>query len=100
MPTVIPDLMACSVKTKPYPKISAKPPLVKAIRYVLSRLPKARFYLRNGHLRADNNVAERAVKSAPLSRKSWVLAGSQGGGEAMAIALNPIETAKLDKADP
>ena len=82
------------------PKISGKSPLAKAIRYARGRLPKARPYLSNGHLEADNNAAERAVKPVALGRKNWIFAGSEGGGKAMAIAFTLIETAKLNKVDP
>ena len=82
------------------PKISGKSPLAKAIRYALGRLPKARPYLSNGHLEADNNAAERAVKPVALGRKNWIFAGSEGGGKAMAIAFTLIETAKLNNVDP
>ncbi len=82
------------------PKISGKSPLAGAIRYALSRLPKARPYLENGHLELDNNTAERAMKPVAIGRKNWMLAGSEGGGKAMAIAFTLIETAKLNKVDP
>ena len=62
--------------------------------------PKARPYLSNGHLEADNNAAERAVKPVALGRKNWIFAGSEGGGKAMAIAFTLIETAKLNNVDP
>ena len=82
------------------PNISGKSPLAKAIRYALGRLPKARPYLSNGHLEADNNAAERAVKPVAIGRKNWIFAGSEGGGKAMAIAFTLIETAKLNGIDP
>lgn len=82
------------------PKISGKSPLAQAIRYALGRMPKARSYLKNGHLELDNNTAERAVKPVAIGRKNWMFAGSQGGGKAMAIAFTLIETAKLNNVDP
>ncbi len=82
------------------PKISGKAPLAQAIRYALSRMPKARPYLKNGHLELDNNIAERAVKPVAIGRKNWMFAGSEGGGKAMAIAFTLIETAKLNDVDP
>ncbi len=82
------------------PKISGKSPLAKAIRYALSRMPKARPYLDNGFLELDNNTCERAVKPVALGRKNWMFAGSEHGGKAMAIAFTLIETAKLNKVDP
>ena len=82
------------------PKISGKSPLAQAIRYALGRLPKARPYLENGVLEADNNSVERAMKPVAIGRKNWTFAGSEGGGRAMAIAYTLIETAKLNSVDP
>ncbi|WP_208990617.1 transposase [Pseudovibrio sp. Tun.PSC04-5.I4] len=55
-------------------RISDKSPLARAIRYALTRLPKAQSYLDNGHLEMNNNAAERAMKPIALGRKiisSW-----------------------------
>lgn len=82
------------------PKISGKSPLAQAIRYALGRMPKARPYLENGFLELDNNTAERAIKPVAIGRNNWMFAGSEGGGNAMAIAFNLIETAKLNNVDP
>ena len=82
------------------PRISGKSPLAQAIRYALGRLPKARPYLENGILEADNNSVERAMKPVAIGRKNWTFAGSEGGGKAMAIAYTLIETAKLNGVDP
>ena len=82
------------------PKISSKSPLAKAIRYALSRMPKARAYLDHGFLELDNNSAERAMKPVALGRKNWLFVGSEGGGKAMAIAFTLIETAKMNDVDP
>ena len=81
-------------------RVSAKAPLGKAIRYALSRLPKARPYLDHGHLELDNNPAERAMRPIALGRKNYLFMGSEGGGKAAAIAYTLIETAKLNKVDP
>jgi len=81
------------------PKISGKTPLASAIRYALSRLPKARPYLQNGQLELDNNTVERAMRPVALGRKNWLFAGSEGGGKALAIAFTLIETAKLNDVD-
>ena len=82
------------------PRISGKSPLAQAIRYALGRLPKARPYLENGVLEADNNSVERAMKPVAIGRKNWTFAGSEGGGKAMVIAYTLIETAKLNGVDP
>ena len=77
-----------------------KSPLAKAIRYALNRMPKTRPYLDNGFLELDNNTCERAMKPVAIGRKNWMFAGSQRGGNSMAIAYTLIETAKLNKVDP
>ena len=82
------------------PKISGKSPLAKAIRYALGRMPKTRPYLDNGFLELDNNTAERAMKPVAIGRKNWMFAGSQRGGNSMAIAFTLIKTAKLNGVDP
>ena len=51
-------------------KISKKTPLAKAIKYALTRLPKARPYLDYGFLELDNNTAERAIRPVTLGRKN------------------------------
>ncbi len=81
-------------------KISGKSPLVRAIRYALSRMPKTRPYLDNGFLELDTNTCERAVKPVALGRKNWMFAGSERGRKAMAIAFTLIETAKLNGVGP
>ena len=48
----------------------------------------------------DNNTAERAMKPVAIGRKNWMFAGSQRGGNSMAIAFTLIETAKLNGVDP
>jgi transposase len=82
------------------PRISGKSELAKAIRYALTRLKKLRPYLDHGRLEADNNCAERAMKSVALGRKNYLFVGSEGGGKAAAIAYTLIETAKLNGIDP
>ena len=80
------------------PKISGKSPLAQAIRHALGRLPKARPYLENGVLEADNNSVERAMKPVAIGRKNWTFAGSEGGGRAMAIAYTLIEPPSSTKS--
>ncbi len=82
------------------PRISGKSELAKAIRYALTRLKKLRPYLDHGCLEADNNCAERAMRSVALGRKNYLFVGSEGGGKAAAIAYTLIETAKLNGVDP
>jgi transposase len=81
-------------------KISSKTPLVKAIKYALARLPKARPYLDNGFLELDHNTAENAVRPVAVGRKNYLFMGSEAGGKFAAIAYNLIETAKMNKVNP
>jgi hypothetical protein len=81
-------------------KMSGKSPLAKAIRYALTRLPKARPYLDHGFLELDNNTAERAVRPVTLGRKNYLFMGSEAGGKSAAIAYTLIETCKLNKVNP
>ncbi len=82
------------------PKISGKSPLAKAIRYALNRMPKTRPCLDNGFPELDNNTVERAMKPVAIGRKNRMFAGSQRGGNSMAIACSLIETAKMNRGDP
>jgi transposase len=81
-------------------KISGKTPLAKAIKYALTRLPKARPYLDHGFLELDNNTAERAVRPVTLGRKNYLFMGSEAGGKSAAIAYSLIETCKLNRVNP
>jgi transposase len=81
-------------------KLSGKTPLAKAIRYALTRLPKARPYLDRGFLELDNNTAERAVRPVTLGRKNYLFMGSEAGGKSAAVAYTLIETCKLNRVNP
>lgn len=82
------------------PKLSGKTKLAEAIRYSLSRMPKARPYLSDGRLELDNNICERGIRPIALGRKNYLFMGSVGGGKAAAIAYTLIETAKMNGVDP
>lgn len=81
-------------------KLSTKSEAGKAVRYALSRLPHLAIYLSDGRLEIDNNAAERAIRGLALGRKNYLFMGSEGGGQAAAIAYTLIETAKLNDVNP
>ena len=81
-------------------QISRKSPLAKAIKYALTRLPKARPCLEYGFLELDNNTAERAIRPVTLGRKNYLFMGSEAGGHSAAVLYTLIETAKLNKVNP
>lgn len=82
------------------PKILGKTKLAEAIRYALSRMPKARAYLEDGRLELDNNICERSIRPLTLGRKNYLFMGSEGGGKAAAIAYTRIETDRMNRVDP
>jgi hypothetical protein len=57
-------------------KASSKPPLAKAIKYALARLPKAWRYLDKSFLEIDDNTADRAVRPVAVGRKNHLFMGS------------------------
>ena len=77
-----------------------KSPLGEAFGYALSNWVALNTFVEHGILEADNNWSERALKPVVLSRKNWLFAGSERGGEACAIATSLIETAKAHGHDP
>ena|SRR2546425_1718760 len=54
----------------------------------------------DGRLEMTNNAAERAIRPLALGRKNWLFAGSDTGGERVAMIYTIIETAKLNGLDP
>jgi hypothetical protein len=56
--------------------------------------------LEDGRIAIDNNAAERALRPVTLGRKNWLFAGSNRGGDACAIAMSLISTAKAHGHDP
>lgn len=57
-------------------------------------------FLEDGRPPLDNNAAERALRPIAVGRKNWLFAGSVRGGEAAAIALSFIESARLHSLNP
>ena len=55
----------------------------------LGRLPKARPYLENGVLEADNNSVERAMKPVAIGRKNWTFAGFRRRRQSHGYRLYP-----------
>ena len=47
-----------------------------------------------------NNAAERALRGPVLSRKNFLFAGADSGGERAAVLYTLLETAKLNGFDP
>ena len=69
-------------------------PLGKAAGYALNQETALKIYMQDGRLSIDNNTAENALRSLALGRKNWLFAGSERGGQACAIALSLLQSAK------
>jgi transposase len=82
------------------PTLLPKSPLGEAFGYALSNWTALNTFVEHGILEADNNISERAMKPVALSRKNWLFAGSERGGQAAAVAFSLIETARLNGIEP
>lgn len=81
-------------------RVSAKSELAAAIHYSLKRWQALTRYRDNGTIEIDNNAAERALRGPVLSRKNFLFAGADSGGERAAVLYTLLETAKLNGVDP
>ncbi len=82
------------------PQLSPTSPSAKAFAYFNNHWPAFERYTERGDLKIDNNTSERDLRVAALGRKNWLFAGSARGGEAFAILLSLIETAKANGLNP
>ena len=81
-------------------KVSTKSELAGAINYALKRWAALTRYRDDGGVEIDNNAAERALRGPVLSRKNFLFAGADSGGERAAILYTLLETAKLNGLNP
>ena len=81
-------------------RASGKTVLGRALQYALGRWEALTRYADDGRLAIDNNVAERLMRGIAVSRKNFLFAGSDTGGDRAAILYTLIETAKLNGPDP
>ena len=82
------------------PKLLPEGPLAKAMSYTLSNWRALTVFVDHGILEVDNGSAERAMRPVAVSRKNWLFAGAERGGEAAAVAFSLIETARLNGIEP
>jgi transposase len=81
-------------------QVSAKSEFAAAINYALNRWEALTRYCGDGAIEIDNNAAERALRGPVLSRKNFLFAGADSGGERAAVLYTLLETAKLNGLDP
>jgi hypothetical protein len=54
----------------------------------------------DGRLSVDNNLSERLLRGVAITRKNFMLVGSDRGGDRAAVFYRLIETAKRNGLDP
>ena len=81
-------------------RVPATSDLAKAIRYAIRHWPGLVVFLEDGRVEMDTNVVQRAIRPNIPTRKIALFAGSDGGARHWAIAMTPIQTAKLNAVDP
>jgi len=71
-----------------------KSKLGEAISYTLNRWPALLVYLDHPFVEISNNASERSIKPMVLSRRNWLFAGSEEGGQTAATLMSLIESCK------
>jgi transposase len=77
-----------------------KEPAGKAIRYALNNWNALCTFIEDGELKADNNKAERALRSLAVGRKNWLFVGSYAGGKRAAILCSLLASCKQHNVNP
>ncbi len=81
-------------------RLSRHAEVAKAMDYMLKRWEAFTRFLDDGRICLTNNAAERELRGIALGRKAWLFAGSDRGGERVALMYTLIQTAKLNDVDP
>jgi transposase len=74
--------------------------LGKAMRYILNHQVALGRFLESGDVPIDNGIVERLHVRAALTRKAYLFAGSDSGGERAAIAYTILACCRLAGVDP
>lgn len=75
-------------------------PMYKAINYALGQWNRLKAFTEHGHVEADNNSVERAIRPVTIFRKNSMFAGNEHGGERVALFYSLVESCKLNNIDP
>ena len=73
---------------------------LQAINYITKHKANFLNFLNHPELRIDNNSCERVMRPITVGRKNWLFAGSEKGGEAMAILQSLIQTCRNLSINP
>lgn len=71
----------------------------EAIRYALNHRDGLMRFLGDGHIEADTNTVERAIRPICLSRKNALFATGDDGGARWAAVASLVETCKMNGVD-
>jgi hypothetical protein len=82
------------------PEVLPKSPIGEAISYALNHWGALIRPLEAGFLEIDNGASERALKPVAISRKNWLFAGNDDGGETAATLMSLCTTCKELGVDP
>ena len=93
------DEMKCWLESERQ-RLPRKTGVAKAINYCLARWDALTRYTSDGRLAIDNNVAERALRTVAVTRKSYLFLGSDEGGRRAAAIYSIVESARLNGLDP
>jgi transposase len=74
-------------------------PLRKAVNYALNLESALSEFLTNPKLNIDNNPMENMIRPIALGRKNWLFAGSEGGGQHLAILQSFAATCKANQVN-
>lgn len=74
--------------------------LAKAIRYQLNHRVALTRFIDDGILPIDNGIVERLHRRPAITRRNFLFAGSDAGGERAAIAYSILATCDLADVDP
>jgi hypothetical protein len=83
-----------------YKTVLPKSPTGKAMAYCIPRWDNLMYYLKDGSLEIDNNLAENAIRPIALGRKNYLFAGSSRGAERAAMFYSFFGTCKKNDVNP
>ena len=95
---VFEELVAWATTHQPYEPPTSK--LGIAIRYLLNQRVALGRFLESGLVPADNGAVERLHVRAALTRKNFLFAGSDAGGERAAIAYTILGCCRISGINP
>lgn len=96
--SVFEELLKWCEKYKPHEPPSS--PLGEALRYILNHQVALGRFLEASEVPIDNSIVERLHVRAALSRKNYLFAGSDAGGDRAAIAYTVLACCRLAGVNP